>query len=66
MLSVVDAQECCPDLPQDGVLITQLLGVLAASGSQLPLQGLPCPKESRLTQGHWHFVEQPVSSGQGV
>lgn len=52
--------------PQDGVLITQLLGVLAASGSQLPLQGLPCPKESHLAQGHWPFVEQPVSSGQGV
>lgn len=50
--------------PEDSVLITQLLGVLSASGSWLHLQGLPWPKESCLAQARWPFPEQPVTNGQ--
>lgn len=43
LLSVMDAEVCCPVLSQDGAFLAQLPGVLAASGWQLHQLSLPWP-----------------------
>lgn len=63
LLSVMDAEVCCPALSQDGAFLTQLPGVLAASGWQLHQLSLPWPRGSRLPHGPWPLPEQPVANG---